>query len=150
MSSTTTSSSIFQLITKALADYADQTGLDLTKDPFADKLQNCNSAEAISELLEDRAKAFKEYRDGNRKLINGLNPLVRFLYTFSGILGESLVVSPCESVRHLRLSFCAAASRFRFPLPRRSSSASTFSSGCVSPLLSLTVSYLYLGESGSL
>jgi hypothetical protein len=134
MSSTTTSSSNFQVIAKALADYAEQTGLDLTKNPFADKLQNCNSAEAISELLQDRAKAFKEYRDGNRKLINCLNPLVHFFHTFSGILGESLAVSPCKSLRPFRFSFYATASRSRFHLPRRSLSASTFSSGCVSPL----------------
>jgi fungal STAND N-terminal Goodbye domain len=96
---TTTSSSNFQLITNALADYAEQTGLDLTRNLFADRLQTCDSVEAVSELLQDRAKAFKEYRDGNRKLINCLNPLVRFLHTFSGILGESLVlVSPCNSV----------------------------------------------------
>jgi hypothetical protein len=100
-SSTTTSSSNFQLVTKALAEYVEQTGLDLTKNPFIDKLQNCNSAEAISELLQDRAKAFKEYRDGNRKLINCLNPLVQFLSTFSGILGESLAVSSCKLVRPL-------------------------------------------------
>jgi fungal STAND N-terminal Goodbye domain len=151
MSLTTTSSSNFQLITNALADYAKQTGLDLTKNPVADKLQNCNSAEAVSELLQDRAKRFKEYREGNRKLINCLNPLVRFLLTFSGILGESLVlVSHCKSVRPLWFSFYVPASRCRFHLPRQYSSASTFYSQCVSSLLSLIVSYSYLGQSGSL
>jgi fungal STAND N-terminal Goodbye domain len=150
-SSTTASPSNFQLIINALADYAEQTGLDLTKNPFADKLQNCNSAEAISELLQDRAKEFKEYRDGNRKLINCLNPLVRFLQTFSDILGGSLVlVSHCKSVQPFWFSFYAPASRYRFHLPRQYSSASTFYSQCVSPLLSSIGPYSYLGQSGSL
>ena len=100
MSATTISSSNFQLVTKALADYAEQTGIDLTENPFADKLQRCDSAEDISTLLQDRAKAFKEYRDGNRKLINCLNPVVQFLHIFSGTLGEALVlVSPSGSAR---------------------------------------------------
>ena len=90
MSATTISNS--QLVTKALVDYAEQTGIDLTENPFADKLQRCDSAEDISGLLQDRAKAFKEYRDGNRKLINCLKPVVQFLYTFSGTLGGALVL----------------------------------------------------------
>jgi hypothetical protein len=100
MSATTISSSNFQLVKKALADYADQTGIDLTENPFAEKLQTCDSAEGISALLQDRAKAFKQYRDGNRKLINCLNPVVQFLHTFSGTLAEALVlVSPTGSIR---------------------------------------------------
>jgi hypothetical protein len=97
MSSSTTSSSNFQLILNSLTEYANKTEIDLTSNPFAHKLQSCHSAEAISELLQDRAKAFREYRDGNRKLINCLLPIVQLLHTFSGILGETLVpVSPFE------------------------------------------------------
>jgi hypothetical protein len=99
MSSTTSSSSNFQLISNALSDYAELTGIDLTKNPFADELQNCDSANAISELLQDRAKAFKTYRDEHRKLINCFNPVVQFLHAFSGTLGEALVlVSSSESI----------------------------------------------------
>jgi hypothetical protein len=98
MSSTTSSSSNFQLISKALSDYANQTGIDLTKNPFADKLQSCDSADAISELLQERAKAFKTYRDEHRKLINCLSPVVQFLHVFSGTLGEFVIVSLSESV----------------------------------------------------
>jgi hypothetical protein len=99
MSSTTSSSSNFQLISKALSDYAEQTGIDLTKNPFADELQNCDSANAISELLQDRAKAFKTYRDEHRKLINCLSPVVQFLHVSSATLGEALVlVSSSESM----------------------------------------------------
>jgi hypothetical protein len=100
MSSTTPSSSNIQLISKALSDYAVLTGIDLTKNPFAHELKNCDSANAISELFQVRAKAFKSYRDKHRKLINCLSPVVQFLHMFSGTLGESLVlVSASESIR---------------------------------------------------
>lgn len=92
MSSTTDSQSNFQSILNALTEYTNQTEIDLTKNPFADKLQSCHSAEAISELLQDSAKAFKEYRDGNRKLINCLFPIVQLLHVFSGILGKAVVL----------------------------------------------------------
>jgi fungal STAND N-terminal Goodbye domain len=99
MSSITPSSSNFHLISKALSDYATQTGIDLTTNPFADELQNCDSVDAISQLLQDRAQAFKTYRDEHRKLINCLSPVVQFLRAFSGTLGEALVlVSTTESI----------------------------------------------------
>jgi fungal STAND N-terminal Goodbye domain len=94
MSLTTTSG---QLILSALTEYANQTGIDLTKIPFVDNFQSCHSesVEVIFELLQDRAKAFKEFRDGNRKLINCLRPIVLILHTFSGILEKALtLVSP--------------------------------------------------------
>jgi hypothetical protein len=92
MSSTTPSTSNFHLISKALSDYATQTGIDLTTIPFADELQNCDSADAISQLLQDRAKAFNTYRDEHRNLINCLSPVAQFLRASSGILGEALVL----------------------------------------------------------
>jgi hypothetical protein len=79
-----------QLIVKALADYADLTGIDLTKNPFAEKIERTNSPEAILELLQEREKAFKEYREGNRRLIRCLSPGVKVLHAFSGIVGEAV------------------------------------------------------------
>ena len=78
-----------QLIVNALADYAKTTGIDLSKNSFATALEQSNSPEAILQLLEGREKAFKEYRDGNRKLINCLSPAVKVIQAFSGILGEA-------------------------------------------------------------
>ena len=78
-----------QLIINALADYARETGIDLSKNPFAAKLEQSRSPDDILQLLEEREKAFKEYRDGKRGLINCLNPAVKVLHRFSGILGEA-------------------------------------------------------------
>ena len=84
----TPSASNIQLIVNALADYAQITGIDLSKNAFAPALERLNSPEAILQLLEGRAKVFKEYRDENRRLINCLGPAVKVLQAFSGILGQ--------------------------------------------------------------
>jgi STAND-like protein len=88
--SSTSSNSNIQLITDALANYAKITGIDLSKDPFADALRQSNSPEAILQLFQEREKAFREYRDGNRRLINCLSPAVNVIQAFSGILGEAV------------------------------------------------------------
>ena len=97
-SSTPSCLSNFQLIINAVADYAKQTGIDLAKNPFAVKIELSNSPEAILELLQEREKAFKEYREGNRRLITCLTPAVTVLHAFSGILGEA--VSLVSGVTH--------------------------------------------------
>ena len=88
MSSTANSS--IQLIIDALADYADQTGIDLSQNQFAERLQQFDTSDAILELLLEREKAFKEYRDENRRLMSCLDPTVRVLHVFSGTIGEAL------------------------------------------------------------
>ena len=101
MSSTgqaTPSTSTFQLIIDALADYAKMTGIDLYDTPFAVALEHSSSPEAILQLLQGREREFKEYRDGNRRLINYLAPAVNVIQAFSGILGDavSLVSHTCN------------------------------------------------------
>jgi hypothetical protein len=85
---TSSSTSNSQLIIDALADYTNITGIDLSKNPFAAELELSNSPQGILQLLQEREKAFEEYRDGNQKLIDCLNPTVSVLQAFSGILGE--------------------------------------------------------------
>src|SRR6266481_587218 len=96
MSSTSPTENI---IVNALANYTKETGKDLSKSPFASKLEQSNSPEDILRLLEEWEKAFEEYREGNRRLINCLNPVVKVLHAFSGILSE--VTSLVCQLRHL-------------------------------------------------
>jgi hypothetical protein len=70
-----------------LIDYSKQTGIDLSKYPIADVFEQSNSPEAILQLFQQRERAFKEYREGNPRLINCLSPAVNVLQAFSGILG---------------------------------------------------------------
>jgi fungal STAND N-terminal Goodbye domain len=95
---TTSSTFTIQSIIDALADYTKVTGIDLSKNPFAAAIEHLNSPEAVLELLQEREKAFKEYRDGNQRLISCLRPAVMVIQAFSGILGEaaSLVSHTCH------------------------------------------------------
>jgi hypothetical protein len=93
MSSTrqaSSSTSNIQLIIDALVDYSKVTGIDLSKNPFSATIEQSSSTEAVLKLLQGRESAFKEYRNGNRRLIDCLSPAVRILQAFSGILGETV------------------------------------------------------------
>ncbi|KAF8269007.1 hypothetical protein EI94DRAFT_1052604 [Lactarius quietus] len=74
--------------------YAEQTGIDLKKSPFADRVNRCDSPTAVLLLLQEDLKAFKDYRDKNRKFLNCVKPLVQFVHTFSGILSEARLMFP--------------------------------------------------------
>ena len=112
------STSNITLFTNALTDYARITGVDLSKNPFAIALERSNSPEAILELLQERKMAFKEYRNGNRRLFRCLSPAVKVVQAFSGILGEavSLVSHKYAPVallnRHLQVPFPPAKALF--------------------------------------
>jgi hypothetical protein len=106
MSSTGQATTPFEnlkLIIIALADYANQTGLDLSKNTFAAQLEQSMSPEDILQLLEKQEEAFKEYRESNRRLTNFLKPVVKVLHGFSGILSDtaSLVSRECRLVNLL-------------------------------------------------
>lgn len=87
----------FQLvIIEAFVDYAKQTGIDLSSNPFAEKLQVLSSPVAVLELLRERENGFKEYRDGSRRLITCLSPAVQVLCAFAATLGEAVSVVSCS------------------------------------------------------
>ncbi|KAI0288918.1 hypothetical protein BC826DRAFT_645750 [Russula brevipes] len=101
----TNSPSNLQLIINALGGYANLTGIDLSKDPFAEKLQLSTSPDSILELLRERETAFKEYRDGNMRLINSLSPAVKVLHGFSDILGSALSLAPFPPAKAVFVGF---------------------------------------------
>ena len=79
----------FPSILDAVDKYAKQTGINLMENPFADKVKGCDSPSAILSLLQENVKAFKDYRDNNQKFIDCINPVVKFVHAFSGVLGEA-------------------------------------------------------------
>jgi hypothetical protein len=94
----------FQSILDAVDKYAEQTGINLKENPFADKVKSCDSPGAVLLLLQENVQAFKDYRDNNRKFIDCLSPVVQFIHAFSGILGEAAgLVSREQSSRCLFL-----------------------------------------------
>jgi hypothetical protein len=87
---TTISPSNLQLIICALGDYACRMGIDFAQNPFAEELQQTNTPNDILRLLQEREKAFVQYRNRNRTLINCFSPAVRVLQVFSGKLGDAV------------------------------------------------------------
>jgi hypothetical protein len=75
------------LFIDALADYTIITGTDLSKDP---KFKRPSSAEALLQLLQEKEKAFKEYRDTNPRLIIYLTPVVNILWASSQVLSKEV------------------------------------------------------------
>ena len=78
----------FQSILDATDKYAEQTGINLNQNPFAEKVKSCDSPVAVLLLLQENMKGFKDYRDQNRKFVDCLSPIVHFVHAFSGVLGE--------------------------------------------------------------
>ncbi len=72
-------SSRFQvLFESALKDYEMQTGISLTNHPLAQQVQICQTVESITDLLQEQARAFKEYQ-GSDKIMESLKSVVSFL-----------------------------------------------------------------------
>ena len=78
-----------QSILDAADKYAQQTGINLKDNPFIDKVKGCDSPSAVLVLLQENLKAFKDYRDKDRKFIECVSPVVQFVHAFSGILGQA-------------------------------------------------------------
>ncbi|KAF8259339.1 hypothetical protein EI94DRAFT_1030402 [Lactarius quietus] len=91
-------------IRDASKDYADKTGIDLFSNPFADRLDECDSIEAVVGLLEGQVKEFEEYREGNggsMMLINWLRPVVEVVHTLSGVIGEVVSLVPLSPAKEI-------------------------------------------------
>lgn len=94
----TTSTSTFKVILdKALDDYTKKTGVDVAKYDFAKKIEGCDTSDEVLWLFREKAKQFKEYREGNRRLINMIDPIVKVVHLLSGCLGEAISVVSCHT-----------------------------------------------------
>ena len=82
-----------EILDKAITDYRREIGVAISNHPFIHELQGRDSPDDVLKLLEEKANAFKVYRDGNRKLINWLSPVVQVIHVLSGVLGEAACVS---------------------------------------------------------
>ncbi|KAH9018597.1 hypothetical protein EDB85DRAFT_604546 [Lactarius pseudohatsudake] len=87
------------ILDAALADYSNQVGIDLATHPLADGLRSSGSPDDVLTLLEDKANEFKNFRDGNRKLLNWLRPVVYVVHSLSAVLGASVTLVPFEPAK---------------------------------------------------
>ena len=75
----------FQALFKsALQDYEKQTGIPLANHPLAEKLQNCQSVESVTSLLQEQTRAFSEFR-GSDKIMKSLKSVVSVLSRVSAV-----------------------------------------------------------------
>ncbi|KAH9034454.1 hypothetical protein EDB85DRAFT_2289058 [Lactarius pseudohatsudake] len=93
------------ILDAALADYSRQVEIDLATHPLADRLQTGSSPDDILKLAFASlnylklANQFKDFRDGNRKLLNWLSPVVHVVHTLSAVLGASIALVPFEPAK---------------------------------------------------
>ena len=88
------------LFNTALQDYKDKTGSSLVDHPFAKQLQESDSVDSITTILEEQARIFRQFRD-HGKLVNSLKRLVNVfcLPLFSTVLDEVIGLVVCHK-RH--------------------------------------------------
>ncbi len=59
----------------ALADYKQQTGIELAEHPLAERLQDGNTVDSVTTILHEQAQDFKEFWEKDKVL----KPLKRIL-----------------------------------------------------------------------
>jgi hypothetical protein len=74
---------IQSLFDAALHNYEQQTGMKLIDHPLARRLEDCNSVESITAVLQDQARAFTEFRRDDGKLMKPLKHVVHVLHALS-------------------------------------------------------------------
>ncbi|KAF8264193.1 hypothetical protein EI94DRAFT_1703441 [Lactarius quietus] len=74
-------------LSQALGDYKKKTGKDLLEHPLANKVQRCDSVDAIKAIFQGQAEAFQQFKDGDQRLMKWINPVVDVLFTFSKTAG---------------------------------------------------------------
>ena len=76
------SSHLRTLFELALEDYEIKTEISLANHPLAQKLQNCNSVESITAILQDQARTFGKFR-GRDRIMESIRSIVSSLEKLS-------------------------------------------------------------------
>jgi hypothetical protein len=142
--SSTSSSRFKEVFESALNEYTRQTGVDLTKCEFGEKLEGCNSPEDVLRLFKVKARQFKEYREGNRRLISWMNTITRAVHLLAGSLGEGLTSVGPRVNDPSALLFERFTHSTHFHQEKQSLLLSMFSSSYVSSLPASTGTQLHI------
>lgn len=86
------SASFLLIFDAALKDYRNQTGMDLVDHLFAKQLEECNSVDSISSLLQEHAQRFRDFQGEKGKIMKSLECTVHVIHTLSTstVLGEGI------------------------------------------------------------
>ncbi|KAI0258923.1 hypothetical protein BC834DRAFT_669981 [Gloeopeniophorella convolvens] len=91
------------LFEAALKEYHENTGTDLVYHPLYGKLRTCESVESVINAVKEQARAFGEYRKGDRAtqlMTTKLSPLVDIILVLNDGLGNTFgeVFQPAKIV----------------------------------------------------
>ena len=93
-SNTSFSPQFQNLFNSALDEYRQKTGKDIATESLTAKLLHCHSSDAVLEILQEQARDFKHFRNGDWKtrLMGHLKPTVDILLRLStsGVFGGSI------------------------------------------------------------
>ncbi|KAH9986995.1 hypothetical protein BJV74DRAFT_508193 [Russula compacta] len=92
---TLSQSSVFEsLFQSALIEYENQTGINLLRHPIAVQLERCSSVESVTEVLQQQAQAFREFRGSNNRIATLLRHTVQIIHKLSAhvVRGEDIVL----------------------------------------------------------
>ena len=67
-----------------MRDYEEQTGILLANHPLAEQLQNCQSVDSITAVIQEQARAFSKFREGD-KIMKSLKSIVSALSRVSAV-----------------------------------------------------------------
>ena len=70
------------LFETALEDYKQQTGIELAKHPLSERLQDCNSVEAVTVIFLEQAQDFEAFRE-KEKVLKPLKTVLTVLHRLS-------------------------------------------------------------------
>ena len=72
------------LFQTALEDYEKQTGIELVKHPLAERLQDCNTVDAVTAILHEQAQDFKKFQEKD-KVLKPLKKVLTVLHIISSV-----------------------------------------------------------------
>jgi hypothetical protein len=85
------------LFESALQAYHTKTGITLAEHPLAVKLQNCNTVESITTLMQGQAQAFSNYRESDR-IMKSIKNIVSILTPLSVAATLTDAVGPVRQI----------------------------------------------------
>jgi hypothetical protein len=97
-------SNFISIFDAASNEYRKVTKHDLHTHPFACRLNNCDSPDAVLNIFRMQTETFDEFRKGDVRLMKWLDPMVNILFTLSATLGEGIGL--LVSVLTYSLSLC--------------------------------------------
>ena len=98
MSDQSGSSHLGVLFEAALEEYKRQTGIELAKHPLAERLQDCNSIESVTDILREQTQDFKEFQEKDKVL----KPLKKVLTVLHKLSSAADFAQDVGLVRHRR------------------------------------------------